>query len=58
MIIIHGTKDTLILPEDSDKIYGAYGGSNKRLIKFDGSHNSFRPLKVWEECLKFLQSLA
>ncbi|KAL4496487.1 hypothetical protein ABPG72_014717 [Tetrahymena utriculariae] len=44
--------DTLISPSHSQKLYNVYRGS-KRLLMFEGTHNSRRPKEINQEITKF-----
>ncbi len=39
----------------SEKLYASYKGKNKKLILFDGTHNSNRPKNVVDDCFQFIQ---
>lgn len=44
--------DTLISPSHSQKLYNLYRGS-KRILMFEGTHNSRRPREINLEITKF-----
>ena len=55
VLFIHGDKDDFIVPAHAEKNYEAYKGDNKRLLIFDGTHNTQRPEEVTLEVLSFLR---
>ena len=49
-----GEQDNMIRSHHSEDLYSAFNGENKRLIVFEGSHNSTRPKKVLKQCYEFI----
>lgn len=51
-----GDLDTMIQPHHSTALYNSFKGEKKKLIIFEGSHNSTRPRKVLKDCYDFIQN--
>lgn len=58
LLIIHGTKDDVVSPEDARLIYTA-AGEPKELIYIDGGDHQFEThhRQVWNICLNWLKTL-
>lgn len=46
----------MIRSHHSEKLFNAFQGTKKRLIIFDGTHNSTRPKKIQKECISFIHT--
>uniref|UniRef100_A0A7N0U753 Serine aminopeptidase S33 domain-containing protein n=1 Tax=Kalanchoe fedtschenkoi TaxID=63787 RepID=A0A7N0U753_KALFE len=53
VLLAHATGDNLIRPHHSDRIFEAYAGEKKHIIRFEGGHNSPRPLCFFDAARKF-----
>lgn len=50
-LFIHGKKDTLVTPDNSEKLFEKCSSKQKELYLFNGTHNSFRQLDgAFEKC--------
>lgn len=52
-LFAHGEQDTFILPHHSQRMYDKYAG-DKNIIKFEGDHNSNRPMFFFDSAVIFL----
>jgi hypothetical protein len=53
VIFAHGNQDNFILPHHSEDLLKKYAG-DKKLMKFDGDHNSNRPDHFLDAAVIFL----
>ncbi|VFQ65227.1 unnamed protein product [Cuscuta campestris] len=56
MLLGHAVDDTFIQPHHSDRIFDAYMGK-KNIIKFEGDHNSPRPLSYFDSIRIFFNNI-
>jgi hypothetical protein len=56
LLILAGKDDSMIHYSHSEKLYQSFKGTDKRIILFDGTHNSNRPEEVIDECFEFIFS--
>lgn len=52
----HALDDTFVAKAHSEKLLAKYGGEDKRLVTFEGDHNSIRPIKFYGDVLRFFHS--
>jgi hypothetical protein len=51
-----GKQDSMIHYSHASRLFEAFSGKNKRIILFDGNHNSTRPSEVLDECFEFIDA--
>ncbi|CAM8996521.1 unnamed protein product [Rhodiola kirilowii] len=56
VLLGHAIGDNLVRPHHSDRIFDAYAGE-KNIIKFEGGHNTPRPLCYFNAASKFFQKV-
>lgn len=52
---MHATGDNFVVLENTQKVFAAYGGTNKTLKTFDGDHNTPRPAASVGEAITFIK---
>lgn len=52
VLFAHGNDDNFILPHHSEDLYNQYAG-DKKLVRFEGDHNSNRPIHFIDSAVIF-----
>ena len=57
-LFLHANGDNFVGKHHTDLLYQAHTGPSKELFTFEGDHNSFRPLDVYDRVSTFLHKYA
>ena len=55
-LFIHATHDEMVLKDNTERNFAAYGSTVKEVAYCDGGHNDERPAKVIEKVIAFYKT--
>lgn len=56
-LFLCASEDEICFPNHQRELYQAYGGAQKQLVEFEGTHNGARPAHVWDAMSEFVCSV-